>query len=289
MSKCIILDGKETAKKFNEILKKDIKDLLTENPNTRMPKHTIYHDGTDPASQVYMKNKIKACNEVGINCEVVKVENRYIKLNEFTDGAILQLPVEDKRLKEIFLTKVDPIRDVDGLTIENKGHLFNGTELDTSALSDSPRYHLPCTPLGIMRLLKDYCINVSGKNVVIVNRSELVVKPLAMLMMENDATVTICHSKTKNLKELMKSADIVVTAVGKANYFDYTYFKENAILIDVSINRDENGKLCGDVNTDNLDYTLSYRTPVPGGVGPLTVSSLLHNTFIAWRYRNLGF
>jgi len=289
MNKCIILDGKSTAKKFNDILKNDIKLLMKNNPHIRTPKLTIYHDGNDPASQVYMRNKIKACNEVGINCEVIKVENRKISIDDFTDGAILQLPVEDTKVKEIFLNKIDPIQDVDGLTLVNKGHLFNGTELDTSALSSSPRYHLPCTPLGIMRLLKDYCINVAGKHVVIINRSELVGKPLAMLMLENNATVTICHSKTENLKKIMKSADIVVTAIGKANYFNYTYFKEDAVLIDVSIDRDEHGKLCGDVDITDLDSILSYRTPVPGGVGPLTVSSLLHNTFIAWRYRNLGF
>ena len=286
---CELLDGKKVAHEWKCKLKSLIEFHMKEDPTVRTPKLVIFHNGNDDASKVYMKNKVKACTEVGINCEIIEVNHRVFQIPDNADGAILQLPVENDTIKDVFLKKVYPTNDVDGLSIYSKGHLFNGTKYNIENFEDNTFYNIPCTPMGIMNLLKEYNIELEGKHVVIVGRSELVGKPLAMLMLNKNATVTICHSKTVHLDKIMQNADIVVTAIGKANYFDYTYFKKDAILIDVSINRDENGKLCGDVNTDKLDDILSYRTPVPGGVGPLTVVSLLWNTYFSWRYNFFGY
>lgn len=280
---CKILDGKKVAKEIKDTLKYNIQEIIKDHPSLKLPKLTIYTDGLDEASKVYLRNKKKACEEVGITCNIVTIDTNIprFEIDYSSDGVILQLPIKNKEQEKHLLTWISSFMDVDGLSINNQGKLFQST----NELEDP--YQIPCTPKGIMRLLDYYNIDLEGKNVLIINRSKLVGKPLAMLMLDRNAIVTIAHSKTdpQDLSFKLSEADVVVSAVGKPNFINPNELKKGCILVDVGINKDPfTGKICGDVSNPNneLDTICSYRTPVPGGVGPMTVAMLLENTYYAW-------
>ena len=273
-----LIDGKGLSAKIKDELKNEIDGYI------KTPILSVITIGEDEASKVYVKNKKKACEYVGMsflhlsydeNTQEQEILDKIDELNkdENINGIIIQLPIPKRFNQEKLLNAIDPIKDVDGLTIINQGKLFNN--------SDSI---LPCTPKGIMEIFKYYNIDLTSKNVVIVGRSNLVSKPLLIECLNKNATVTMCHSKTKNLSEYTKNADVLVVAVGKKHLIDKTMIKENAVIIDVGINR-EDGKLYGDVNP-NVESVCSYLTPVPGGVGPMTVVMLLKNTFEAYKKQN---
>lgn len=269
-----ILDAKELVENKIEELKNRVNKL------NRKPKLAIIRVGDDYASGKYVANKIKRCNEVGIESEVIHfpkdvdqmtLEFEILRLNvEDTDGILLQLPLP-KHLDEDYLTNlIDPKKDVDGFTIENMGKLMLNQEGNVA-----------CTSKGIMTLLKENHIDLNGKDVLIINRSNIVGKPLSMLMLQEDATVTIAHSKTKNLETKVWNADIIITAIGKPNFFEAKDFKPGTVIIDVSINFDENGKMCGDVKKSDYNRLVEKGckiSPVPNGVGQMTVLSLIEQT-----------
>lgn len=278
MSNPIILDGKTLADKICADLKRRVEVLHAGGYN---PKLTIVTTGDDSASKVYVNNKIRRAKEIGIDVEVM----HYDQLTSFdyslTMGIrtpiIYQLPLTGTITENIVAITIDPKVDVDGFNRVNQYGLLTNTK----------SYHQPCTPKGIMRLLDEYDIDISGKHVCIIGRSNIVGKPLACMMENKDATVTLCHSKTPGplLYETIKNADIVVSAVGKCNFINcakanvvshWSIDWTNKILIDVAINRDENGKLCGDIDKNILECSKAY-TPVPGGVGPMTVAMLMEN------------
>ena len=237
--------------------------------------------GNDPASKIYVNNKKKACESVGINSleynlpeEVSEVELLnlidYLNIAECVHGILVQLPLPKHINKDKVLERISPAKDVDGFTSVNTGKLWLGN------------YDLvPCTAMGIIELLDYYDIDIEGKNCVIVGRSNIVGKPLAALLLERNATVTVCHSKTKDLYKHTSNADILISAVGKPKFITWGLVKKGAVVIDVGINRDENGKLCGDVDAENVEDKATMLTPVPGGVGPMTVAMLMKNTLIA--------
>lgn len=266
----MIIDGKELSTKIREELKSEIKTYMIK------PCLAVIQIGNDPASDVYIKAKEKACSEVGIYFKHIKFEetareieviNKILELNndEYVNGILLQLPLPEKFNAEKLINYIARNKDVDGLTDVNVGKLVNKKKCLVS-----------CTPQGIMELLKAYNIDISGKSVVIVGRSNLVGKPLISLFLNNDATVTVCHSKTNNLSEFTKNADILVVAVGHKYLITKDMVKDGSVVIDVGINR-EDGKLYGDVDFDHVKEKVSYITPVPGGVGPMTVAMLLKN------------
>ncbi len=265
-----LIDGKKISLEIRENLKKEI-----EKYNIK-PSLAIILVGEDEASKIYVRNKLKACSEIGIEAKVFNfnadvAEEELIllikKLNADNniDGIIVQSPLP-KNLNEYLISNtIDPSKDVDGFGSYNLGLLA----------ANKPNF-IAATPLGILKLLEYENIELEGKNVVIIGRSIIVGRPLLLALLNKDATVTITHSKTKNLKEITKKADILIVAIGKANYITEEYIKENAVIIDVGINRVE-GKLYGDVDFNRIKDKVSYITPVPGGVGPLTVAMLLSN------------
>ncbi len=266
----MILDGKALSDQIKDDLTKKVKNYLIK------PCLAVIQIGNDEASNVYIKAKEKACNTVGINFIHVKFEedtteqeviNKIVELNNdtYVNGILLQLPLPSQFNQDKLLNLINKNKDVDGLTDINAGLLFKGN----SNL-------VPCTPLGIVTLLKEYKIDLIGKHVVIIGKSNLVGKPLAILLLQEGATVTICHSKTNNLKQFTKQADILVSAVGKKDLVTKDMVKENSVIIDVGINRVA-GKLYGDVDFENVKDIVSFITPVPGGVGPMTVAMLLSN------------
>ena len=278
----ILLDGKTLADKLYEGLSQkdqEIKDSC---------KLIILTVGEDKASKVYVRNKLKACERVGIASEHIVIdpdmhESDYesILIDLLADniynlaspyykvGIILQLPVPRPMFERVFNETIPSTVDVDGFGINNKLALYS---------KGQEPYHYPATPKGIMTLLNNYNIDVEGKHVVIVGRSEIVGKPLAQMMLDKNATVTICHSKTKNLDSITKTADILVAAIGKPKFITDRHVKQGAVVIDVGINRTETG-LCGDVDFDFVAPKCAAITPVPGGVGPMTVFSLIENVF----------
>ncbi len=269
-----ILDGKALANEIRAELKEKIERL------PKKPGLAVVIVGEDPASKIYVRNKIKACGEIGISSyayelpntatqeEVEKLLDELAKNSEI-NGILLQLPLP-KHLNTEQATKRIPFeKDVDGFSSENLGLLLQGKAKITA-----------CTPSGVMKLLQKTGIDLTGKHAVILGRSETVGKPMALLLLNANATVTVCHSKTKNVKEICQNADIIVSAIGKANYVTADMVKEGAIVVDVGINRNEEGKLCGDVDFDNVSPKTAYITPVPGGVGPMTITMLLYNTYI---------
>lgn len=268
----MILDGKACAQELRQQLR-----MLIEQHNLQLTL-CIINVGNDPASQVYIKNKEKACQELGITCiikhfddtvseEVIVEYINHMNDLDYISGIMVQLPLPRKYNTETIINSIHPAKDVDGLTYEQTGRLWQ------NAYTLLPS----CTPSGIIHLLRYNDIDIRGKHCVIIGRSNIVGKPLAGLMLNEDATVTICHSKTKNLKEITKMADILIVAIGKPKFITSEYIKDNAIVIDVGINRVD-GKLCGDVDFENVKDKCSWITPVPGGVGPMTVCSLLMNT-----------
>ncbi len=237
--------------------------------------------GEDPASQVYVRNKIKACEEVGVksfsyHLPAETTEQQLVSLidelveSDNVHGILVQLPLPKHLNERAVLAHIPPSKDVDGFCAENVGNLaMNRTTI------------VACTPFGVMKMLEKYGIDPKGKNAVVLGRSNIVGKPMAMLLLNADATVTVCHSKTKNLKEICAAADILVVAIGRAKFVTADMVKEGAVVIDVGMDRDENGKLCGDVDFEHVKDKASYITPVPGGVGPMTITMLLYNTVIA--------
>lgn len=277
-----IINGTQVAYEVKESLKNDIEQNFYAN-NLPAPKLVVVMVGNNPASQVYVAGKAKACAQVGIisqiyhidgtatECEVAKVIDELNK-DKTVDGILLQLPMPDHIDEQKMIELISPQKDVDGLTKVNLGKL----------MSCDPTGLCGCTPSGVVQLLKHYKVDLKGKDVVIINRSLLVGKPLAHMLLNENATVTVCHSKTKNLAEKTKKADIIVVAVGKKGFLTEDMVSPGAIVIDVGINRDENSKkLCGDVDFENVSKKASLITPVPGGVGPMTIAMLLRNTYIA--------
>lgn len=268
-----ILDGKKLSLKIQEELKEKVSSLKTK------PCLAVILVGDDKASQVYVRNKEKAAQYIGINTTTYKLEESTStedllalidKLNKDSsvNGILTQLPLPKHIDKERALLSILPEKDVDGFHPTNMGHLWLG----------KPRL-VPCTPAGIIRLLDTYKIPIDGKNAVVIGRSSIVGKPIAQLLLERNATVTLTHSHTHNLKDIVKNADIVVVAIGKPKFVTKDFIKEGAVVIDVGINRDENNKLVGDVDFENVKDLTSFISPVPGGVGPLTVSMLMEQTY----------
>ena len=275
----MIINGIEVSAKIKDELKKEIETLKKKGINPCLATILI---GNDPASSIYVKNKHKACTEIGIETRDNRIastihEEELIQLVESLNndtsvhGILVQLPFPSHINEFKVINSIRQTKDVDGLTYYNAGLLLNNKP-----------YLIPCTPLGVIELLKYYDIEPEGKDVVIVNRSILVGKPLALLLLHRNATVTLCHSKTKNLEEKLRTADIVITGVGNRKLFmlKAECIKKNAIVIDIGISRD-NGKIVGDVDFENVSQKASWITPVPGGVGPMTVAMLLKNTVIA--------
>ena len=274
----IILNGKELAGKIQAKIKEDV-ELLKKASIT--PGLAVILIGNDPASQVYVKKKAEACKEVGIYSVVhempenIKEETiiNTIKLmneNQNINGILVQLPLPPHINQTKILEAIDPKKDVDGFHPYNVGRLC--LDLDS---------FVPCTPLGVMKIFEEYGIDIKGKDVCVVGASNIVGKPMAALLLNEFATVDICHIYTKDLKEHTKRADIVIVAVGKAGLITQDMVKDEAIVIDIGINRLENGKLAGDVDYDNVASKCSHITPVPGGVGPMTIAMLLSNTIKA--------
>lgn len=270
----IILDGKETARKVRESLKTKVEELKQRNI---FPRLAVIMVGDDGASKIYVKNKSKACEELGIEYEefLLKADitqeeliDLINKLNEREDvhGILLQSPIpKHLDINEAFRT-IKPEKDVDGFNPVNVGKLVLGQETFIS-----------CTPFGVIKLLEEYNIPIEGKNAVVIGRSNIVGKPMLQCLLNKHATVTICHSRTKNLEEITKKADILVAAIGKAKFVTKSMVKPEAVVIDVGINRNEQGKVCGDVDFDEVSKIASYITPVPGGVGPMTIAMLMTN------------
>lgn len=265
-----ILDGKNLAKKITENIKKQVENL------EKKPKLAVVLVGNNPASEIYVRNKQKKAIELGFESVVLPLpediseenllEHIYI-LNEDTsiNAILVQLPLPKHLNKQRILEAIEPIKDVDGFTSYNFGRL---------ALGYKP-YAIPCTPKGIVRILDEYKIELEGKNVLVIGRSNIVGKPISLLLQKRNATVTVAHSKTEELEKLILSSDIIVSAVGIPNLVKNV--KKDAIVIDVGINRTENG-LCGDVDYNSASKNASHITPVPGGVGPMTIAMLMENT-----------
>ncbi|MBR5761132.1 MAG: bifunctional methylenetetrahydrofolate dehydrogenase/methenyltetrahydrofolate cyclohydrolase FolD, partial [Lachnospiraceae bacterium] len=233
--------------------------------------------GNDPASSIYVKNKKKACEYIGIGSVSYELSENtseaelLIIIDELNNkpeiiGILVQLPVPKHINEDKIIKAISPRKDVDGFHVENVGALCVGN-----------RGFVSCTPAGVIQLLKRSNVEIAGKHCVVIGRSNIVGKPMALLMLRENATVTICHSKTQNLKEICKGADILIAAVGKPRMINSEYVKEGAVVIDVGIHRDENNKMCGDVDFDDVKDMVSKITPVPGGVGPMTIAMLMNN------------
>lgn len=269
-----IIDGKQISKDIKEELKTEVASLAAQGRKCCL---AVIQVGNDPASSVYVGNKKKACAYVGIESlayelpeETTEEELLTIidKLNKDANvhGILCQLPLPKHINEDHVIKAISPKKDVDGFHPQNVGALVIGEKGFVS-----------CTPAGIIQLLKRSNIEMDGKHCVVVGRSNIVGKPMSLLMLRENATVTICHSHTKNLKEICKEADILIVAIGKPQFIDKEYVKDGAVVIDVGIHRDENNKLCGDVKYDEVEPVASYITPVPGGVGPMTIAMLMHN------------
>lgn len=279
----IIIDGKELAKKIRANLKIECEELKNKQIN---PKLAVIMVGDDLASKVYVRNKSKACEDVGIeykeyllssNTKQKELIELIEKLNQdkTINGILLQSPIPaNLDINEAFRT-ISPQKDVDGFNPVNVGKLVLNQDTFVS-----------CTPYGIMKIFEKYNIDLTGKNVVILGRSNIVGKPLMHCCLNKNATVTVCHSKTQNLAQKAKEADILISAIGKAQFVTADMVKENAVVIDVGINRLENGKITGDVDFENVKEKASYITPVPGGVGPMTIAMLMNNVIKATKRQN---
>lgn len=279
-----LIDGKKVSAKIRQELKQEVENL---NKNGINPKLAVIMVGEDKASKVYVKNKSKACNEIGIEYEefllpetttMEELLNVINNLNNRKDihGILLQSPIpKHLNIKEAF-NSINYKKDVDGFHPINVGKLSIGEDAFIS-----------CTPYGIVKLLEEYNIETEGKNAVIIGRSNIVGKPLVQCLLNKNATVTVCHSKTKNIEEITKNADIVVAALGKSKFVKADMVKDGAVIIDVGINRNELGKLEGDVDFEAVEKKASYITPVPGGVGPMTIAMLMNNVVKAAKNEEL--
>ena len=279
----VIIDGKALAKKIRQELKVECDELKAKGVN---PKLAVIMVGDNPASKVYVRNKSRACDEIGIEYEEYLMKDD-IKQEELIDlikkmnedktvnGILLQSPIPDHlNINQAFKT-ITYRKDVDGFTPSSVGKLCIGEDTFIS-----------CTPYGVMKMFEEYNIDLTGKNVVILGRSNIVGKPLIQCCLAKNATVTVCHSKTKNIEEYTKRADILISAIGKAKFVTKDMVKKDVVVIDVGINRDEDGKLVGDVDFEAVEPLASYITPVPGGVGPMTIAMLMNNVIKAAKKQN---
>ena len=274
-----LISGKEVSTSIRAKIKEEAQKLRDD--YGIQPGLAVILVGNDPASQIYVRNKQKACEEVGFHAfeyrlnenstqdqllDLIGVLNKDNKVH----GILVQLPLPDHIDPQTVINTISPEKDVDAFHPINVGKIMLGDY-----------EFLPCTPAGVMELIDSTGVEISGKNCVVVGRSNIVGKPMAMLLLHRNATVTICHSRTKNLAEVCAGADILVSAVGKAHFITADMVKEGAMVIDVGMNHDENGKLCGDVEFSTVEPRASYITPVPGGVGPMTITMLMKNTLRA--------
>ena len=275
----IVISGKECSEKVRAQIKDDVARFRDR--YGYLPGLTVIIVGENPASQVYVRNKKKACGDVGINSNVIAMPEQTteeellscideLNADSSVHGILVQLPLPSHINEDKVINRISPDKDVDAF------HPINVGKIMTGKFS-----FLPCTPAGVMELLRFKDIEITGKHCVIIGRSNIVGKPQAMLMLKENATVTICHSKTENLKDITRQADILVAAVGRAGFVKADMVKENAVVIDVGINRLSDGTLCGDVDYREVEKVASYITPVPGGVGPMTITMLLKNTITA--------
>lgn len=278
-----IIDGKAVSAAVKDEVKEQVAALKKDGG---VPCLAVVLVGDDPASKVYVRNKKRACEYCGIKSleyilDKTASEQQLLDLidvlnNEPTvHGILVQLPLPPHINEQKIINAISEQKDVDAFHPANVGRLMTG----------NPDF-LPCTPAGVMEMLKKYNIETAGKDCVIIGRSNIVGKPMAMLMLMANSTVTICHSKTKNLKEKCLSADILIAAIGKPKFVTADMVKDGAVVIDVGINRTEDGKLCGDVDFDEVSKKASYITPVPGGVGPMTIATLMKNTLTAYKLKS---
>lgn len=278
-----VIDGKMVATRIKENLKKEVEDMKKSGIT---PGLAVIIVGNNPASRVYVNNKKKACSEVGIRSyeyalpETVTEEELLSLIDELNNnnevnGILCQLPLPKHISEEKIINAISPMKDADCFHPVNVGRLMIGKPI-----------FQPCTPYGVIELIKEAGIDIAGKECVVLGRSNIVGKPQAIMLLSQNGTVTVCHSKTKNLKEVCKRADVLVAAIGKAKFIDASYIKEGAVVIDVGINRDENGKLCGDVDFNSVFEVAGAITPVPGGVGPMTIAMLMKNTVMAAKIQN---
>lgn len=278
-----IIDGKAVSKKVKEDVKAECEQLKAKGVT---PGLAVIIVGDDPASQVYVHNKEVACEACGFYSVkyALPAETTQEELNALVDklnkddkinGILCQLPLPSHLDDKEVINRIDPLKDVDAFHPVNVGAIMIGDY-----------NYLPCTPAGVMELIHSTGVDVSGKKAVVIGRSNIVGKPMAMLLLHENATVEITHSKTRDLAEITKGADILVAAIGKAKFVKADMVKDGAVVIDVGMNRDENGKLCGDVDFENVKDKCSFITPVPGGVGPMTIAMLMKNTLTAAKIQN---
>lgn len=274
-----LIDGKALAAKLQKNLAEKV--IALKEKTGLVPGLVVILVGDDPASQVYVGNKERSAQAAGFKSEVVRVpasisQEELLELIEQYNqddsfhGILVQLPLPKHIDEEQVLLAISPDKDVDGFHPMNMGRLWSGHPV-----------MVPCTPAGVMEMFKAYDIDLAGKQAVVIGRSNIVGKPMAQLLMDQNATVTIAHSRTKNLPELARTADVLVVAIGRGNFVTKEFIKEGAVVIDVGMNRDEAGKLCGDVKFDEVEPLASAITPVPGGVGPMTITMLLEQTYQA--------
>ena len=278
-----LIDGKELAKNIRQELKIENDKLKEKGIKAKL---AVILVGDDSASKIYVKNKSKACNDVGIEYEEILLDSDTTmeklldvidSLNKRDDinGILLQSPIPNGLDIQKAFEKIDYRKDVDGFNPINVGKLMIGQD-----------GFIPCTPYGIVRMLEEYNILVEGKNAVVIGRSNIVGKPLSQCLLNKNATVTVCHSRTRDIQNVTKNADILISAVGKLNMVTEDMVKDGAVVIDVGMNRKENGKLAGDVDFENVKEKTSYITPVPGGVGPMTIAMLMNNVIKATKQQN---
>lgn len=274
----VIIDGKLTSKKLRGEVYEGVAALKAKGVQ---PGLAVVIVGDDPASRTYVNNKKKACAECGIYSEeyALPAETTERELLDLIDvlngrsdinGILVQLPLPKHIAEEHIICAIRPDKDVDAFHPQNVGRIMTG-DFD----------FLPCTPAGVMALLEEYGIDVGGKSAAVIGRSNIVGKPMAMLLLHKNATVTVCHSRTRNIADITRNADIVVAAVGKAGFLTGDMVKDGAVVMDVGINRNSEGKLCGDADFESVSKKASYITPVPGGVGPMTITMLMKNTLRA--------
>lgn len=278
-----IIDGKAVSQFVKDEVKNEVSALKKEGVSVGL---AVIIVGNDPASRTYVNNKKKACEATGIISEEYALPEsttmeellaliRELNAKKSINGILCQLPLPKHLDEKVVIENIDPIKDVDAFHAVNTGHIMIG---DYS--------FLPCTPAGIMEMLKYYNIEIEGKECVVIGRSNIVGKPMAMLLLQKNGTVTVCHSKTENLKEVTSRADILVAAVGKPYFVTADMVKDGAVVIDVGMDRNKEGKLCGDVDFSEVEKKAAYITPVPGGVGPMTIATLMKNTVTAAKIQN---
>lgn len=280
----MIISGKEISVKIKDQLKEEVSKIKETYP--RLPKLVVILVGDNQASQTYVRNKERGCQYIGIESEILRHDASFSEIellqeindlnnDDTVDGILVQLPLPQHINEEKVLDAIVPSKDVDGFHPENVAKLFLGQHS-----------LVPCTPKGMMVLLEEINYDLAGKEVVIVGRSNIVGKPVALLCLQKNATVTIAHSQTKDLKAVCSRADVLIAAIGKPKFFNHEYVKDGAVVLDVGINHDENNKLCGDVDFDDVKDKVSAITPVPGGIGPMTITMLMKNTIEAFYHRN---